>query len=114
MLGLKTCEKFAKRGLPIDQKCAIINNERQTKGGKKMAKEKQYVFSTRATEEGLSRLNELKAEKGIGWDALVIDAVCVHYGLERLAMALPKASSSWIRTNNLAVNSYYKILTDDH
>ncbi len=58
-----------------------------------MAKErgKQYVFSARTTEEGLKQLNQLKAEKGIGWDDLVIDAVCAHYGMDRLVMALPKA-----------------------
>jgi hypothetical protein len=52
--------------------------------------QKQYVFSARTTEEGLRQLNELKAERGIGWDDLVIDAVCAHYGLDRLAMMLPK------------------------
>ena len=55
-----------------------------------MAKAKQYVFSARTTEEGLRQLNRLKAERGIGWDDLVIDAVCAHYGLDKLAMALPK------------------------
>lgn len=56
-----------------------------------MAKPKQYVFSARTTEEGLKTLNELKAKLGIGWDELVIDAVCAHYGLDRGVMALPKA-----------------------
>ncbi len=56
-----------------------------------MAKEKQHVFSARTTEEGLRRLNELKAEKGVSGDDLVIDAVCAHYGLDKLVMALPKA-----------------------
>jgi len=55
-----------------------------------MAKEKQHVFSERTTEEGLRLLNQLKAERGIGWDDLVIDAVCAHYGLDKLAMVLPK------------------------
>jgi hypothetical protein len=41
------------------------------------------VFSARTTEEGLRLLNELKARLGVGWDALVIDAVCAHYGLNR-------------------------------
>ena len=56
-----------------------------------MAREKQHVFSARTTEEGLRQLNELKAKFDIGWDDLVINAVCAHYGLGRLAMALPKA-----------------------
>ena len=56
-----------------------------------MAKQKQYVFSARTTEKGLRRLNELKEQRGIGWDDLVIDAVCAHYGLDTLVMALPKA-----------------------
>ncbi len=55
-----------------------------------MAKEKQHMFSARTTEEGLRRLNELKAKLGIGWDDLVIDAVCDYYGLDRAAMVLPK------------------------
>ena len=55
-----------------------------------MTKQKQYVFSARTTEEGLRRLNELKAERGIGWDDLVINAMCAHYGLDSLVMALPK------------------------
>lgn len=56
-----------------------------------MAKEKQYVFSARTTEEGLRALNALKAERNISWDDLVIDAVCAHYRLDRGVMALPKA-----------------------
>jgi hypothetical protein len=56
-----------------------------------MTKQKHYVFSARTTEEGLKLLNQLKTEKGVGWDDLVIDAVCAHYGLDRLTMALPKA-----------------------
>ena len=56
-----------------------------------MAKQKQYVFSARTTEEGLKQLNELKGRLNVGWDDLVIDAVCAHYGLEKAAMALPKA-----------------------
>ena len=36
-------------------------------------------------------MNGLRKERGIGWDDLVIDAVCAHYGLDRLVMALPKA-----------------------
>ncbi len=56
-----------------------------------MAKQKQYVFSARTTEQGLKVLNDLKARLGVNWDVLVIDAVCGHYGLERAAMALPRA-----------------------
>ncbi len=56
-----------------------------------MAKQKHHVFSARTTEEGLRLLNGLKAERGIGWDELVIDAVCAHYGLDMGVMALPKA-----------------------
>jgi hypothetical protein len=48
------------------------------------------VFSARTTEEGLKSLNELKAKPGLGWDDLVVDAVCAHYGLDRGAMALPR------------------------
>ena len=51
-----------------------------------MAKEKQYVFSARTTEEGLRQLNELKARLGISWDDLVIDAVCAYYGMDRGVM----------------------------
>jgi len=56
-----------------------------------MAKAKQHVFSARTTEEGLRLLNGLRKERNIGWDDLVIDAVCAHYGLDRGVMALPKA-----------------------
>ncbi len=56
-----------------------------------MAGEKHHVFSARTTEEGLKVLNQLKEERGIGWDDLVIDAVCAHYGLDRGVTALPKA-----------------------
>jgi len=56
-----------------------------------MEKQKQYVFSARTTEEGLRLLNGIREEKGIGWDDLVIDAVCARYGLDTLVMSLPKA-----------------------
>lgn len=59
-----------------------------------MAKVKQYVFSARTTEEGLRLLNELRAKRGIGWDELVVDAVCAHYGLDRNVMALPKVEKT--------------------
>ncbi len=59
-----------------------------------MAREKQYVFSARTTEEGLRALNQIKAESGVGWDELVIDAICAHYGLDMGVMALPKAEKS--------------------
>jgi hypothetical protein len=65
--------------------------ESHKKEVKKMAKQKQHVFSARTTEDGLKQLNGLKAKLNISWDDLVIDAVCAHYGLDRLAMALPKA-----------------------
>jgi hypothetical protein len=55
-----------------------------------MAKQKHYVFSARTTEEGLRLLNGIREERKIGWDKLVIDAVCAHYGLDRLLVALPK------------------------
>ncbi len=56
-----------------------------------MAREKQYVFSARTTEEGLGLLNKLKADLKIGWDELVVEAVCGHYGLDKAVMTLPKA-----------------------
>ena len=59
-----------------------------------MAREKQYVFSARTTEEGLGLLNKLKADLKIGWDELVVDAICAHYGLDRSALALPKAEKT--------------------
>ena len=37
-----------------------------------MAKQKHHVFSARTTEEGLRTLNQLKEERGIGWDELVM------------------------------------------
>ena len=55
-----------------------------------MAKEKQYVFSARTTEEGLKALNEVKARLKVSWDELVIEAVSAHYELDRAAMTLPK------------------------
>jgi hypothetical protein len=55
-----------------------------------MAKQKHYVFSARTTEEGLRLLNELKKERNVGWDDLVLDAVCALYGLDTLAMFPPK------------------------
>jgi hypothetical protein len=56
-----------------------------------MAKAKHYVFSARTTEEGLRLLNGVREERKVGWDDLVLDAVCAHYGLDRLVMGLPKA-----------------------
>jgi hypothetical protein len=56
-----------------------------------MEKQKQHVFSARTTEEGLRLLNGLRKARNIGWDDLVIDAVCAHYGLDKGTMALPKA-----------------------
>jgi hypothetical protein len=51
---------------------------------------KHYVFSARTTREGLRQLNDIKRERGLSWDELVIDAVCAHYGLDKLTLALPK------------------------
>jgi hypothetical protein len=55
-----------------------------------MAKEKQYVFSARTTEEGLKVLNEVKMRLKVSWDDLVIEAVSAHYGLDKAMMSLPK------------------------
>ena len=55
-----------------------------------MAKEKHHVFSARTTEEGLRILNDLRKERNVGWDGLVVDAVCAHYGLDKSVMAIPK------------------------
>jgi hypothetical protein len=52
---------------------------------------KRFVFSARTTEAGLRALNQLRQEKEIGWDELVVDAVCAHYGLDRSVLALPRA-----------------------
>ena len=56
-----------------------------------MAKERHHVFSARTTEEGLRLLNAVREERKIGWDDLVLDAVCDRYGLDSLVMSLPKA-----------------------
>ena len=56
-----------------------------------MAKERHFVFSARTTEEGLRLLNGIRQDKKIGWDDLVLDAVCERYGLDTLVMSLPKA-----------------------
>ena len=55
-----------------------------------MSEKKHYVFSARTTKEGLQALTELKGKLGVGWDGLVIDAVCAHYGLDTGVMAIPK------------------------
>jgi hypothetical protein len=55
---------------------------------------KHYVFSARTTREGLRQLNDVKRERNVSWDDLVIDAVCAHYGLDRSILALPKAEKS--------------------
>jgi len=55
-----------------------------------MPEKKHHVFSARTTEEGLGILNRLRKERGIGWDELVVGAVCAHYGLDAAAMAVPK------------------------
>ncbi|RJQ40711.1 MAG: hypothetical protein C4555_01210 [Dehalococcoidia bacterium] len=53
-------------------------------------KGKQYVFSARTTEEGLKKLGELRQERRMGWDELVIDAIAAHYNLDRAMMPLPR------------------------
>ena len=55
-----------------------------------MPDKKHSVFSARTTEEGLRILNDLRKERDIGWDELVVDAVCAHYGLDKGAMTIPK------------------------
>jgi Rieske Fe-S protein len=55
-----------------------------------MADKKHFIFSARTTEEGLKTLNKLRKERGVGWDGLVLDAVCTHYGLDVAVMAAPK------------------------
>jgi hypothetical protein len=61
---------------------------------KKMPKSRHYVFSARTTREGLRQLNDVKRERGVSWDELVVDAVCAHYGLDRSVLALPKAEKA--------------------
>ncbi|HEX76334.1 MAG TPA: hypothetical protein G4O12_07135 [Dehalococcoidia bacterium] len=56
-----------------------------------MAREKQYVFSARTTEAGLRILNELKASLKVGWDELVVEAVCEKHNLDKGILTLPKA-----------------------
>ena len=72
-----------------------------------MPDKKHFVFSARTTEEGLKLLNDLRKEKDIGWDELVIEAVCTYYELDRAVMALlkqdkPKKPHSKDRTTNSA------------
>jgi hypothetical protein len=59
-----------------------------------MPKSRHYVFSARTTREGLRQLNDVKRERSLSWDELVIDAVCAHYGLDRSILALPKAEKA--------------------
>lgn len=59
----------------------------------KREKGKQYVVSARITKEGLQVLNELKVKFGVGWDTLTVDALCTHYGLDRVALALSKVDA---------------------
>ena len=58
-----------------------------------MAKRKQYVFSARTTEERLRLLNGIRRECSVGWDELVIDAMCDRYGLDKSVMALPNVQA---------------------
>jgi hypothetical protein len=55
----------------------------------KMARGKQHVFSARTTEQGLKALSALRAELKVGWDELVVEAVCSRYGLDKAMMTLP-------------------------
>jgi hypothetical protein len=55
---------------------------------------KHYVFSARTTREGLRQLSDVKRERGVSWDELVIDAICAHYGLDRSALALQKVEKA--------------------
>jgi hypothetical protein len=60
----------------------------------KVAERKHHVFSARTTEEGLRALNELKDQRGIDWDELLIDAVCARYGLGKGVMAISKPAKA--------------------
>jgi hypothetical protein len=60
------------------------------RGYNEMPREKQHVFSARTTEEGLRVLNAKKAELGVNWDEMVVDAMCTKYGLDRNVLALPR------------------------
>ncbi|MFC1905222.1 hypothetical protein ACFLXL_00240 [Chloroflexota bacterium] len=51
---------------------------------------KHHVFSARTTEQGLKTLNQVKLERGLSWDELVVDAIVTHYKLDRKLLALPK------------------------
>ncbi|MFC1893515.1 hypothetical protein ACFLYR_05745 [Chloroflexota bacterium] len=49
-----------------------------------MPDKKHHVFSARTTEDGLGILSNLRKERNVDWDDLVIDAVCAHYGLSNI------------------------------
>ncbi len=55
-----------------------------------MAKEKQYVFSARTTEDGLKALNQLKDRLKIGWDEFVIAGMSGHYKLDKRSSLWPR------------------------
>lgn len=55
-----------------------------------MPDKKHHVFSARTTEEGLKMLNDVRKERSISWDDLVLDAICARYGLDMAAMTIPK------------------------
>jgi len=55
-----------------------------------MAREKQFVFSARTTEQGLQMLGEVKAKLGVGWYELVVEAVSTHCELDKAMMTVPK------------------------
>ena len=59
-----------------------------------MSNEKHYVLSSRTTREGLEALNDLKKRLGVGWDELVVKAVCGHYGLDEAALMPQRAGVS--------------------
>lgn len=56
-----------------------------------MPKGKHYVFSTRTTGEGLSLLDWLKADLGLGWEDLALDTACACFNSNGAAVALQKA-----------------------
>jgi hypothetical protein len=52
--------------------------------------EKHCVFSAGTIQTGLTALEELKIKLNVGWDEMVIDAMCGHYGLDKSVLMLPK------------------------
>jgi hypothetical protein len=65
---------------------------RQTKEGDHGEGEEGEAARLQRQDDGggaLKVLDDLEARLGAGWDALVVDAVCAHYGLDRATMSLP-------------------------